>query len=57
MPRSSFLKYKDITLVLEIFFTFVKNNPKVKGLNIFKHKFLYTVMQMTLLSFSKTEIL
>ena len=21
---------------------FVKNNPKVKGLNIFKHEFLYT---------------
>ena len=29
-------------LVLEIFFIFVENNPKVKGLNIFKHKFLYT---------------
>ena len=29
-------------LVLEIFFIFVKNNPKVKGLNIFKHKVLYT---------------
>ena len=29
-------------LVLEIFFIFVKNNPKVKGLNIFKHEFLYT---------------
>ena len=29
------------TLVLEIFFIFVKNNPKVKGLNIFKHEFLY----------------
>ena len=28
-------------LVLEIFFIFVKNNPKVKGLNIFKHEFLY----------------
>ena len=29
-------------LVLEIFSIFVKNNPKVTGLNIFKHKFLYT---------------
>ena len=29
-------------LVLEIFFIFVKNNPKVKGLNISKHDFLYT---------------
>ena len=29
-------------LVLEIFFILVKNNPKVKGLNIFKHEFLYT---------------
>ena len=29
-------------LVLEIFFIFVKNKPKVKGLNIFKHKFLNT---------------
>ena len=28
--------------VLEIFFIFVKNNPKVKGLNFFKHEFLYT---------------
>ena len=30
------------TLALEIFFIFVKSNPKVKGLNIFKHEFLYT---------------
>ena len=29
-------------LVLEIFFTFVKNNPKVKVLNILRHEFLYT---------------
>ena len=29
-------------LGLEIFFIFVKNNPKVKGINIFKHEFLYT---------------
>ena len=29
-------------LVLEIFFIFVKNNPKIKGLNIFKHQILYT---------------
>ena len=27
---------------MKIFFTFVKNNPKVKGLNIFKDEFLYT---------------
>ena len=27
-------------LVLEIFFIFIKNDPKVKGLNIFKHEFL-----------------
>ena len=31
-----------LILVSEIFFIFVKNNPKVKGLNIFKHEFLYT---------------
>ena len=30
------------SIVLEIFFIFVKNKPKVKGLNIFKHEFLYT---------------
>ena len=29
-------------LLLEIFFIFVKNNPKVKGLKIFGHKSLYT---------------
>ena len=29
-------------LVLEIFFIFVKINTKVKGLKIFRHKFLYT---------------
>ena len=29
-------------LVLEIFFLFPKNNPKVKGLKIFRHEFLYT---------------
>ena len=29
-------------LVLEEFFIFFKNNPIVKDLNIFKHKFLYT---------------
>ena len=29
-------------LFLKIFFIFVKNNPKVKGSNIFKHEFLYT---------------
>ena len=37
-PISAYL----LILVLEIFFTFVKNNPKVKDLNIFKHEFLYT---------------
>ena len=31
-----------LILVLEIFFIFVKNNPKIKGLNIFKNEFLYT---------------
>ena len=44
-------------LVLEIYFIFVKNNSKVKGLNIFKHEFYTPLMQMTLLSFSKIEIL
>ena len=29
-------------LVFEIFFIFVKNNPKGKGLKIFRHEFLYT---------------
>ena len=29
-------------LVLEMFFIFVRNNPKVKCLNFFKHEFLYT---------------
>ena len=29
-------------LVLEIFFIVVQNNPKVKGLNFFKHELLYT---------------
>ena len=37
-PISAYL----LILVLEIFFIFVKNNPKVKGLNLFKHEFLYT---------------
>ena len=37
-PISAYL----FILVLEIFFIFVKNNPKVKGWNIFKHEFLYT---------------
>ena len=37
-PISAYL----FILVLELFFIFVKNNPKVKGLNIFKHEFLYT---------------
>ena len=32
-----------IIYLLEIFFTLAKNNPKVKGLNIFKNEFLYTV--------------
>ena len=30
------------TYILDIFSIFVKNNPKVKGLNILKHEFLYT---------------
>ena len=37
-PFSAYL----FILALEIFFIFVKNNPKVKGFNIFKHEFLYT---------------
>ena len=37
-PISAYL----FILVLEIFFIFVKNNFKVKGLNIFRHEFLYT---------------
>ena len=32
-----------LILILEIFVKFVKNNPNVKGLNIFKHESLYTV--------------
>ena len=31
-----------LILVLEIFFIFVKNNPKVTGFNIFQHEFLHT---------------
>ena len=38
-PISAYL----FILVLEMFFIFVENNPKVEGLNIFKHEFLYTV--------------
>ena len=30
------------TYILDIFSIFVKNNPKVKDLNILKHEFLYT---------------
>ena len=30
------------TLVLKIFFIFVKNNPKVKSLKIFRNELLYT---------------
>ena len=37
-PFSAYL----FLLLLEIFFVFIKNNPNVKGLNIFKHEFLYT---------------
>ena len=37
-PISAYL----FIFVLEIFFIFVKNNSKVKDLNIFKHEFLYT---------------
>ena len=37
-PFSAYL----FILLLEIFFVFIKNNPNVKGLNIFKHEFLYT---------------
>ena len=31
-----------LIIVLEIFFIYFKNSPKVKGLNIFKHEFLYS---------------
>ena len=37
-PISAYL----FILVLEILFIFVKNNPKVKGLKIVRHEFLYT---------------
>ena len=37
-PISAYL----FILVLEIFFKIVKENPEVKGLNIFDHKFLYS---------------
>ena len=37
-PISTYL----LILALEIFFIFVKNNPKVKGMKIFRHEFLYT---------------
>ena len=40
-------------LVLEIFFIFVKSNPEVKGLNIFKHEFLYTAYADDTTSFLK----
>ena len=52
-PISTYL----FILILEIIFIFVKNNPNVKDLNNLKHEFLYALMQMTLLSFSKTEVL
>ena len=50
-PISAYL----FILVLELFFIFVKNTPKVKGLKIFTHEVLYTLMQMKPLSFSKIE--
>ena len=31
-------------LVLELFFIFVESTPKVKGLKIFTHEVLYTLM-------------
>ena len=37
-PISAYL----FMLVLKIFFIFVKNNPKVKGLASFEHEVLYT---------------
>ena len=37
-PISAYL----FILVLEISFIIAKNNPKVKGLKIFRHEFLYT---------------
>ena len=50
-PSSTYL----FILVLEMFFIFVKNNPKVNGLSIFKHEFLYTAYADE--AFSKIEIL
>ena len=41
--------------VLETFFTFVKNNSKAKGLNIFKHEFLYTAYADDTNSFLKDK--
>ena len=52
-PISAYL----FVLVLEIFFILVKNNPKVKGLNIFNMNFYIPLMQIILLSFSKIKIL
>ena len=37
-PISAYL----FKFLLETFFIFVTNNPKVKSFDIFKHKFLYT---------------
>ena len=39
--------------VSEILFIFAKNNPKVKGLNIFKHEFLYTALPDNIAFFLK----
>ena len=41
--------------VLEIFFTFVRNNSKAKGLNILKHEFLYTAYADDTNSFLKDK--
>ena len=44
-------------LVLEIFFIFVKNNPRSKAEISLNMNFYALYMQMTLLSFSKIKIL
>ena len=51
-PISAYL----FILVLEIFFILVKNNTKVKGLNIFKHEFLYTAFADDTTFFLKDRI-
>ena len=51
-PLSAYL----FILAVEIFFILNKNNPKVKGLNIFKHEFLYTAFADDTTCFLKDRI-